>query len=149
GHDPVGKPLLTALGAARVVGPGDPNAANTPTDPHQLVETPDPLAPVRTGQPTSLRLARPGNPDQPFLEVDVRPVAGPDGSVSRPVALVRNVPPEVVQQQKLDALHAAGRELAGLDPDQLSVMNPAERVELLKQNLRRSIHDLLHYDTIE
>jgi CheY-like chemotaxis protein/GAF domain-containing protein len=146
--DPVGKPLLAALGAARVVGPGDPHTL-APADPHTLVETPDPLAPARTGRPTALRLARPGNPDQPYLEVDVRPVAGPDGSVSRLVALVRNVTPEVVQQQKLDALHAVGRELAGLDPDQLSVMNPAERVELLKQNLRRSIHDLLHYDTIE
>jgi CheY-like chemotaxis protein/GAF domain-containing protein len=148
GQDPLGKPLLSALGAARVVGSGDPHTL-APADPHQLVQTPDPLAPARLGQPTSLQLARPGNPDQPYLEVDVRPVTGPDGAVSRLIVLVRNVTPEVVQQQKLDALHAAGRELAGLDPDQLSVMNPTERVELLKQNLRRSIHDLLHYDTIE
>ena len=28
-------------------------------------------------------------------------------------------------------------------------MNVAARVELLKSNLRRTIHDLLHYDTIE
>lgn len=149
GGDPVGKPLLAALGAARVVGPGDPLSPPVPADPHQLVETPDPLAPARSGQPTSLRLARPGHPDQPFLEVDLRPVAGPDGPAARLVALVRNVTPEVLQQQKLDALHAAGRELAGLDPDQLSVMDPAERVELLRQNLRRSIRDVLHYDTIE
>ena len=54
-----------------------------------------------------------------------------------------------IQQQKLDALHAAGRELAGLDASQLTDMNVADRVELLKVNLRRTIHDLLHYDTIE
>ena len=69
--------------------------------------------------------------------------------VSRLIVLVRNVTPEVVQQQKLDALHQAGRELSGLDAEQLAEMNVPSRVELLKMNLRRSIHDLLHYDTIE
>jgi CheY-like chemotaxis protein len=131
GRDPVGKPLLEALGGAA------PPAA------------PDPLEPARHGRPTSLRLTRPGSPDQPHVEADVRPVLNPDGSVARLVVLVRNVTPEVVQQQKLDALHAAGRELAGLDPDQLSEMNTPTRIELLKQNIRRSIHLLLNYDTIE
>jgi CheY-like chemotaxis protein/GAF domain-containing protein len=130
--DPVGRPFLDALGGAAVAA-----------------EDADPLAPARHGLPTSLRLHRPGNPDQPFLEADIRPVLNPEGGVSRLIAMVRNVTPEVVQQQKLDALHQAGRELAGLDPDQLAEMNIPTRVELLKQNLRRFIHDLLHYDTIE
>ena len=65
------------------------------------------------------------------------------------IALVRNVTAQVIQQQKFDALHAAGRELAGLDADQLTEMDVASRVELLKANLRRTIRDLLHYDTIE
>jgi len=79
----------------------------------------------------------------------VRPVLAADGTVSGLTALVRNVTAQVVQQQKLDALHAAGRELAGLDADQLTDMNVEARVEMLKSNLRRTIHDLLHYDTIE
>ena len=90
-----------------------------------------------------------GAPRASRFEVDVRPVTGPDGGVSGLIALVRNVTLQVVQQQKLDALHAAGRELAGLDADQLTDMNVEARVELLKANLRRTIHDLLHYDTIE
>ena len=78
------------------------------------------------------------------------PVCGTDQTVSRLIAaLVRNITPLVIQQQKLDALHAAGRELAGLDADQLTDMNVEARVELLKSNLRRTIHDLLKYDTIE
>ena len=56
---------------------------------------------------------------------------------------------EVQQQQKLDALHKAGRELAALAPDQLADMSVEERIELLKQNIRRFTHDLLHYDVIE
>jgi GAF domain-containing protein len=69
--------------------------------------------------------------------------------VDRLIALVRDITPEVVQQQKFDALHQAGRELAGLDAEQLAEMNVPSRVELLKINLRRCIRDLLHYDTIE
>jgi CheY-like chemotaxis protein len=76
-------------------------------------------------------------------------VLTPEGQVSGLIALVRNITPEVVQQQKLDALHAAGRELAGLDAEQLTDMKVEDRVELLKANLRRTIRDLLHYDTIE
>jgi CheY-like chemotaxis protein len=143
--DPVGKSFLDALGGARVASveridgqAPDPNFSPA-----------DPLDPARRGLPTSLRLHCPANPDRPYLEADVRPVLGADGTVARLVAVIRNVTPEVVQQQKLDALHTAGRELAGLDPDQLSDMNVLSRVELLKLNLRRFIHDLLQYDTIE
>lgn len=53
------------------------------------------------------------------------------------------------RRQRLDALYRAGSELAGLDADQLSEMDVEARIELLKQNLRRCIHDLLHYDVIE
>ncbi len=53
------------------------------------------------------------------------------------------------QQQKLDTLHKAGRELAALAPDQLAEMSVAERIELLKLNIRRFTRDLLHYEVIE
>ncbi len=141
--DPVGLPFLAVLGGGRVA------SIERVEGNHHAAQAADPLEPARLGRPTSLRLHCLDNPDQPFLEVDLRPALAPDGSVARLIALVRNISPEVVQQQKLDALHAAGRELAGLDPDQLSEMNTPSRVELLKKNLRRSIHDLLHYDTIE
>ena len=58
-------------------------------------------------------------------------------------------PPLVQQQQKLDALHKAGRELAALSADQLADMSVAERIELLKLNIRRFTRDLLHYEVIE
>jgi CheY-like chemotaxis protein len=129
--DPVGRPFLDALGGV------------------VAAEAADPLASARAGHPVLVRLRVPGRPHHPFLEADIRPVRGPGGDVARLVALTRNVSPEVVQQQKLDALHQAGRELAGLDPEQLAEMNLPSRVELLKLNLRRYIHDLLRYDTIE
>ncbi|MBN9523275.1 response regulator [bacterium] len=137
--DPVGKSFFDALGGARVVAP-DP-LASPAADPT------DPLAPARAGRPLSFRLHCPDSPGRPYLEADVRPV--PDSDPPRLVAVIRNVTAEVVQRQKLDALHAAGRELGALDRDQLSEMNTPTRVELLKLNLRKLIHDLLRYDTIE
>ena len=141
--DPVGKPLLAALGSDHV------SIESTEGEPGAPIDPADPLAPARAGAPMSLRLRRGGGLAQPFLEANVRPVAGTDGTVSWLIVIVRNVTPQVMQQQKLDALHAAGRELAGLEADQLTEMDVASRVELLKANLRRTIRDLLHYDTIE
>ncbi|MBN9122314.1 MAG: GAF domain-containing protein [Planctomycetes bacterium] len=143
--EPVGRSLLEALGSDRVSVEftGEPTGSGA-------YEVADPLAPARAGAPVSLRLhCRGERRTRPYLEADVRPVFGPDGAVSGLIVLVRNVTPQVVQQQKLDALHAAGRELAGLDADQLTEMNVEARVELLKANLRRTIRDLLKYDTIE
>jgi CheY-like chemotaxis protein len=84
-----------------------------------------------------------------YFELHVTPVVGPDGKVSQLISLLRDVTAEVQQQQKLDALYQAGRELAALPPDQLSEMSMEERVEFLKLNIRKLTHDLLHYDQID
>ena len=130
--DPLGKTLTEAVAAAGVAA----------------ADTADPFA-AGAGHVVAFRLHRPAHPERPYLDVTVSPVEGADGTVRELVASARNVTPEVEQQKKLDALHAAGRELSGLDPDQLAEMNLPTRVELLKQNLRRYIHDLLRYDIIE
>jgi CheY-like chemotaxis protein len=132
-RDPIGRSFLDALGAQSVAS-----------------DDPDPLGTARRQrQSVTFRLHRPGSLERPYLDVTVRPVIGPSGQVEHLVAIAWNVTPEVEQQRKLDALHQAGRELAGLDPDQLAEMNLPTRIELLKQNLRRYIRDLLHYDIIE
>jgi CheY-like chemotaxis protein len=84
--------------------------------------------------------------DNRHLELHITPLDGSDGQI---ICLARDVTAEVQQQQKLDALHRAGRELAALSTEQISDMSVAERVELLKSNIRRYTHDLLHYDVIE
>jgi CheY-like chemotaxis protein/GAF domain-containing protein len=107
---------------------------------------PCPLRPALSGKKTVTRLPVRGNRT---LELHLTPVARPDGLFSQLIALGRDVTAEVQQQQKLDALHLAGRELAALSPDQLNDMSIGERVELLKMNIRRFTHDLLHYDVVE
>ncbi len=128
----LGRTMMEALGATTLVS-----------------EVPDPLSAARAGTAVNFRLYRPASADRPYLDVTIQPVPNSSGTVDQQIAIVRNITPEVEQQRKLDALHQAGRELADLDPDQLAEMNVPTRVELLKQNLRRYIRDLLHYDIIE
>ena len=132
GQNPIGQSYFAALEAETVAS-----------------DDGDPFAVVRKGLSTSFRVHRPNNEDRPFLDVVVRPIHDSNHSVHQMIAMARNVTPEVEQQRRLDALHQAGRELAGLDPDQLAEMNIPTRIELLRQNLRRYIHDLLEYDIIE
>jgi CheY-like chemotaxis protein/GAF domain-containing protein len=84
-----------------------------------------------------------------YLELLVTPVRETSGKVNQLICLIRDVTAIVMQQQKLDALHQAGRELAALDPEQLHEMSVEERIELLKLNIRRFMRDLLHYDVVE
>lgn len=132
GGDPVGRPLLAALGAPRVAS-----------------DDPDPLAAARAGKPVTFRVQRTTADQDEYIDLSVSPVPDAAGRVAQLVVVTRNVTAEVEQQKKLDALHQAGRDLAGLDLDLLAEMNLPTRVELLKQNLRRYIHDLLRYDIIE
>ena len=126
-EDPMGKPFLTVFGPSSIYCAGDPDLS------HAL-----------TGKPLSFRLQHLGS----FLDINIHPVLE-ENQVTELIALCDDVTDTVIRQQKLDALHQAGQELADLDPSQLSEMDVKGRVELLKKNLRRHIHDLLTYDVIE
>jgi CheY-like chemotaxis protein/GAF domain-containing protein len=65
------------------------------------------------------------------------------------IALGHDATAVVQKQQKLDALHRAGRELTSLDAEALADLGVKERIELLKSNIRRLTRDLLHYEVIE
>jgi CheY-like chemotaxis protein/GAF domain-containing protein len=132
GTDPTGKPLLVALGKPTIA-----------------VETADPFALARSGQPTSFQINCEICTDHEYLEIRLRPTTDATGNVHSIIAITRNVTPQVEQQKRLDALQQAGQDLAQLEADQLVHTPIATRIELLKQNVRRTINDLLHYDIIE
>jgi CheY-like chemotaxis protein len=56
---------------------------------------------------------------------------------------------EVLQQQKLSAIHQAGIELADLTTDEVAKMTVEERIELLRANILHCTQDVLHYDVVE
>lgn len=67
----------------------------------------------------------------------------------RLVATVSEVTEEILQQQKLAAIHLAGRQLADLRPDEIFLMDVDQRIELLKENIRHYLSDLLNFEVIE
>jgi CheY-like chemotaxis protein len=105
-----------------------------------------PFSTALDGKAASGRIAVSGDR---YLELRVTPMLDATGHVQQLIVLCRDVTAEVHQQQKLDALHQAGRELAALSAEQLAEVSAEERVEMLKHNIRRLTHDLLHYDVIE
>jgi CheY-like chemotaxis protein/PAS domain-containing protein len=105
-----------------------------------------PLHTALQGKAATTRLHR---RDNQYVELHVVPVKNRQHKVTELIAICRDVSAEAGKQQKLDALHQAGRELASLSAEQLAEMDVQERVELLKHNIRKLTHDLLHYDVVE
>lgn len=65
------------------------------------------------------------------------------------VVTVQNVSAEVLQQQKLAAIHQAGVELADLTTDEIANLSIEERIELLKSNILQCTQDVLQLDVLE
>lgn len=124
-----GRGFYEALGSPEILGPDY-----------------SPFHTALAGHPATTRLHA---PNSRFLDLHVSLVTRAEGQPAQMVTLVHDVTEEVHQQQVIAALHKAGGELASLAPEELADMSVEERVELLKANLRRLVHDLLHYDIIE
>ncbi len=101
-------------------------------------------------------------PDNQYFKVHAAPVEVSSASGNSPDAIlpaaeapthlivtVRDVSDEVLQHQKLSAIHQAGMELADIKPDELQEMDVADRIELLKSNILHYTKDLLNFDLIE
>ncbi len=84
-----------------------------------------------------------------YLRVTVTPVFSPTGEPTHLIALTRDITAEVQQEQKINAIHKAGEELADLTPEELSEMGVEDRTGLLKYNITRHMRDLLGLDFIE
>ncbi|QEL18227.1 response regulator [Limnoglobus roseus] len=138
-ENPVGQPLISSLNG--------PSASGNPIV--LASDYPDPVQAAASGRAVSFRIHRLEPAAQSYLDVRIRPVFSGNGTVIQLVSLLQNVTAEVEQQRKLHALYTSGRELAALEPDLLAEMNVPTRIELLKKNIRKHVHDLLRYETIE
>ena len=129
--------------------PGDPvgkeffEAINTPPDARP---SDDAFSAALAGSPACLRVRQ---DNSLLLDVTVSPVRDESGGVAELVALCEDVTAANNRQQKLNALYKAGPDLDSLDADQLAEMTLQGRVELLRQNVRRCVHDLLRYNVVE
>jgi CheY-like chemotaxis protein/PAS domain-containing protein len=87
--------------------------------------------------------------DNHFYRVHAAPLVETEGPPKNLVVTIRDVTAEVLQQQKLAAIHQAGIELANLTPDELFHMTVEERIELLKSNILHYTRDLLNFNVVE
>ena len=101
---------------------------------------------LATGRPSSSTL-RSG--ENRYFQVHAAPVFESGQPAQHLIVTVRDVTSEMLQQQKLAAIHQAGVELADLTPDELSHMTVEERIELLKSNILHFTKDLLNFDVVE
>jgi CheY-like chemotaxis protein len=129
GGPALGKPFYEALGSPEVLGP-----EYSPFD-----------TALHHGPASTCLRVRSGR----YVQFQVTPVHTPSGKVSHYIGVGRDVTEERQQQQKLDAIHRAGAELAALDPGELAKLNAQERIDLLKSNILRCAREILHYDVIE
>lgn len=86
--------------------------------------------------------------DGKYYQVHASPLPEEIAS-SRLVVTLSNVTDEILQQQKLAAIHQAGNRLTDLKPDEIFAMDVEQRIELLKDNIRHYTQDLLNVDVVE
>jgi CheY-like chemotaxis protein len=84
-----------------------------------------------------------------YFRLHAAPVLSGDEPPKHLIVTVRDVTAEMLQQQKLAAIHQAGIELADLLPEDVSNLDYSERVSLLKDNILHCMQDVLHLDVIE
>jgi CheY-like chemotaxis protein/PAS domain-containing protein len=84
-----------------------------------------------------------------YMRVHAAPVIEGGNPPQHLVVTIREVTEEILQQQKLSAIHQAGIELADLTCDEVAKMTVDERIELLKSNILHCTQDVLHYDVVE
>ena len=117
---------------------------------YQVMKNPEILGPdlcpfdtaLASGTPSSTTLNAAGE----FFRVHAAPLVDHGRQL---IVTLRDITVEVLQQQKLAAIHRAGVELANLSPEELFRMTVDERIELLKQNILHYAQQLLHFDIIE
>ena len=87
--------------------------------------------------------------DNRYFQLHVAPIFDGDSLPNHLIVTLRHVTNEILQQQKLAAIHKAGMELADLKPDELLHMTVEERIDLLKSNIVHFTGELLNYNLIE
>lgn len=87
--------------------------------------------------------------DNRYFEVHVAPLTQAATEKAALVATVSDITSEILQEQKLAAIHQAGRQLTDLKPDEIFAMDTQARIDLLKDNIRHYTVDLLNVDVIE
>ncbi len=121
---------------------------------YSVFGTPEILGPDFCPFHTALATGRASNStlranDNKYFEIHAAPIHEIEASTRFLIVTVRDVSAQIHQQQKLQAIHRAGVELADLTPEEVFHMELEERRELLKANILHYTKDLLNFDVME
>ncbi len=84
-----------------------------------------------------------------YYHIHAAPLPVQVSGVDRIVVTLSDVTEEILQEQKLAAIHQAGAKLTDLKPDEIFAMDVEQRIDLLKDNIRHYTQDLLNVEVIE
>jgi CheY-like chemotaxis protein/PAS domain-containing protein len=120
---------------------------------YELLGNPEIMGPDYCPFHTSLATGEESNStlhtaDNRYFQVHVAPIHS-SLSARQLIVTVSDITAEILQQQKLAAIHQAGRELADLRPTEIFQMEVDQRIDLLKANVRHYLSDLLNFEVIE
>lgn len=97
-----------------------------------------------TGQPRSKKFTF--QVEDRYFELICSPVVSDSGQIQQVVAVVWDATSGKRLQSKIDAIDAAGRELARIENDAVAKLAPSERLKLLQDKIIRYSKDLMHFD---
>lgn len=83
------------------------------------------------------------------FEVTATPVVDLQNRITQVAAVVWDVTNTYRLQEQLDAIDRAGRELLSLDVEQVSRLEPQERLALIEQKILRCTQELLHFENFQ
>lgn len=129
GDDLIGRDFVEAI--------GNPNLSSI--DPHPLQT----VATTRDPFMTLIEIR------EKHFRMYAIPVLDTQGNCQQLLISLSDCTESVHERQKLEALHQAGVALADLRPEEISVMDVEQRIELLKDNILFYTRDLLKFDVVE
>ena len=71
-----------------------------------------------------------------YFQLHVAPLTNAATDQASLVATLSDITAEILQQQKLAAIHEAGQKLTDLKPDEIFAMDTQSRIDVLKDNIR-------------
>lgn len=121
---------------------------------YQVFGTPEILGPDFSPFRTALATRMPTTSvlrcnDNRYYRLHAAPVLNSSEPAHHLIVTIHDVTDEILQQQKLAAIHQAGAELGDLVPEDVADLDYDERVKLLKENILYCMQDVLHLDVIE
>ncbi len=87
--------------------------------------------------------------DDCYYQVHAAPIRETSQASHFLIVTVRDVTTEILQQQKMAAIHKAGIELSDLSAEEVFEMTVEQRIDLLKSNILHFTKDLLKFDVVE